>query len=78
METFTPLETRLSTELDTSRFCHGNSVSLADICLAGQAINNPRFAADISAYPTIQKIHDACMALAAFKAAVPAAQPDAE
>lgn len=77
-ETFAPLEARLSTEPDTDRFCHGDTVSLADICLAGQIINNVRFAVDMSAYPTIQRIHDACMVLAAFKAAVPAAQPDAE
>ncbi len=78
VKTFTALEARLSTEPDTDRFCHGDTVSLADICLAGQVINNVRFAADMSAYPTIQRIHDACMALAAFKAAMPAAQPDAE
>ena len=78
VKTFTALEARLSTEPDTDRFCHGDTVSLADICLAGQVINNARFAADMSAYPTIQRIHDACMALAAFKAAAPAEQPDAE
>ncbi len=78
VETFTPLEARLSTEPDTDRFCHGDTVSLADICLVGQVINNARFAVDMSAYPTIQRIYDTCMALAAFKAAAPAAQPDAE
>lgn len=75
---FSPLETRLSTEPDTGRFCHGDTVSLADLCVVGQIINNARFNVDMSAYPTIQRIHDACMALDAFKAAAPPAQPDAE
>jgi maleylpyruvate isomerase len=75
---FAPLETRLSTEPDTGRFCHGDTVGLADVCLVGQTINNARFTVDMSAYPTIQRIHDACMALAAVKAAAPPEQPDAE
>ena len=65
--TFAPLESRLSTEAETGDFCHGDSVGLADICLVSQVINNARFTVDMSAYPTIQRIHNTCMELAAFK-----------
>jgi len=75
---FEPLEARLASEPETGQFCHGNSVGLADICLVGQVINNDRFNVDTSPYPTIQRIYDACVELDAFKASVPAAQPDAE
>ncbi|MGP1255814.1 MAG: maleylacetoacetate isomerase [Kiloniellales bacterium] len=77
-ETFTPLEQRLSQEPETGRFCHGESPSLADICLAGQVLNNRRFSVSMADYPTIQRIFDACMALPAFEAAAPNNQPDAE
>jgi aspartyl-tRNA(Asn)/glutamyl-tRNA(Gln) amidotransferase subunit A len=49
----------------------------ADLCLAAQVINNARFAVDMSPYPTIQRIHDTCMALPSFEAAAPTKQPDA-
>ncbi len=75
---FEALETRLVNEAETGNFCHGDSVSLADICLAGQVINNERFNVDMSLYPTIQRVHSSCMALDAFKKAHPSAQPDAE
>lgn len=77
-ETFTPLEQRLSQEPETGRLCHGESPSLADICLAGQVLNNRRFSVSMADYPTIQRIFDACMALPAFEAAAPNNQPDAE
>ncbi|WP_208539287.1 maleylacetoacetate isomerase [Algihabitans albus] len=77
-ETFAPLEQRLSQEPETGQFCHGESPSLADICLAGQVLSNRRFSVSIADYPTIQRIFDACMALPAFEAAAPNNQPDAE
>jgi maleylpyruvate isomerase len=76
-EAFHALEARLSSEPDTGRFCHGDTPGLADLCLAAQVINNARFAVNMSAYPTIQRIHDNCMAIPAFENASPAHQPDA-
>lgn len=77
-EAFGPLEQRLSGEPETGRFCHGDTVTMADLCLVSQVANNGRFNVDMAPYPTIQRIHDACMEIDAFKAAAPANQPDAE
>lgn len=77
-ETFAPLEKLLSTSKGTGRFCHGDTPSLADICLVAQVANNGRFGVEISPYPTISRINAACMELPAFQQAAPANQPDAE
>ncbi len=76
--TFAALETRLASEPQTGTFCHGETPTLADICLVPQVINNTRFNVDMSPYPTISRIHKACLELEAFKKALPANQPDAE
>jgi maleylpyruvate isomerase len=71
------VEQALATSPETGTFCHGENVGLADICLAGQMINNKRFEVDDSHWPTVRRITAACLALSAFQAAMPAAQPDA-
>ena len=77
-ETFGPLERRLADDPETDTFCHGNVVTIADLCLVAQVANNARFDVDMSFYPTIRRITDACMALPAFQVAAPKNQPDAE
>jgi maleylpyruvate isomerase len=57
---------------------HGDVPSIADICLAGQVINNGRFEVDTSRYPSIERINNNCMALEAFTSAHPSVQADAE
>ena len=76
--TFGALEQRLANEKETGKFCHGDTPTLADICLVPQVINNTRFNVDMTPYPTISRIHKACLEIEAFKKALPANQPDAE
>ncbi len=75
---FAALETRLAGEPETGRFCHGDSPTLADLCLVPQVVNNARFECDMAPYPTIRRIHETCMELEAFQKARPMEQPDAE
>ena len=77
-EGFQPLEKILASSTHTGKFCHGDAPGLADICLAAQVVNNARFNVDMAPYPTISRIHAACMALPAFEKAAPWNQMDAE
>ena len=77
-EGFAALEQRLATEPETGRFCHGDRPTLADVCLVPQVVSSERWDTDLSSYPTVRRIHAACLELEAFVAAMPANQPDAE
>ena len=77
-EGFQPLEKILASSPQTKTFCHGNTPGLADICLVAQVTNNARFGVDMTPYPTISRIHAACMARPAFQKAAPENQIDAE
>ncbi|WP_011582873.1 MULTISPECIES: maleylacetoacetate isomerase [Chelativorans] len=77
-ETFKPLEDMLAADPRTGRFCHGDTPGLADICLYAQVLNNRRFGVDMSPYPTIARIFEACAAVPALAAAAPDRQPDSE
>lgn len=61
----------------TGTFCHGEQPTLADIYLVPQVINAQRFDCDLTPYPTITRIFEACMALDAFAEAHPRRTPDA-
>jgi maleylpyruvate isomerase len=75
--TLSAIDKALASSSLTGKFCHGDTVGLADICLVGQSVNNKRFEVDESHWPTISRIVSSCMALPAFQAAMPALQPDA-
>jgi maleylacetoacetate isomerase len=75
---FEALERQLSREAETGKFCHGDSPTLADICLVPQLANARRFNIDLSPYPTLIRIEAACNTLPAFADAEPSRQPDAE
>lgn len=59
-------------------FAFGEIPSLADICLIPQLASADRFRVDISGLSRLADIRRACLALPAFAAADPMAQPDAE
>ena len=77
-EGFSALEAMLLKSERTGSFCHGEHPSLADICLVPQVYNANRMKVDMSPFPIISAINDACMGLPAFASAAPEAQPDAE
>jgi maleylpyruvate isomerase len=76
-ETLSAVEKLLATSSSKGAFCHGDQVSMADICLVGQSVNNKRFNVDESQWPTISRIVATCHTLPAFEAAMPTRQPDA-
>ena len=72
------IESHLKKERDTGKFCHGNTVSMADICLAGQVIGaTGYFKCDVSGVPTVMRIYEECMKIEAFSSAHPLKQPGA-
>ena len=70
-------EALLAGDAATGAFCHGQTPGLADCCLVPQVFNARRFGVDMSAFPTIVRIEQACLALPAFDQARPEHQPDA-
>jgi len=71
------LETTLAADPRVATFCYGETPTLADCCLIPQVANAQRFECDLSAMPTVMRIHQACMALESFAKAAPGVQPDA-
>jgi len=74
--TFDALEAKLSRENSTGQFCHGDTPTLADLCLYAQVWNNRRFGISLEPWPTIARIFAALDMLPAFRDAAPPNQPD--
>jgi maleylpyruvate isomerase len=72
------LEQRLAADKRTGDFCFGNTPGLADCCLVPQIFNAQRFNCDLTSLPTLMRVNQHCLSLAAFVKAMPMNQADAE
>ena len=69
---------KFEAELGKSKFCYGDSPTMADCCLVPQIFNAKRYNSDLAPYPNTTRVFDACMKLEAFDRAQPSKQPDTE
>ena len=74
---FDAYEALLAADTKRGRFSHGDAPTLADCYLIPQIESARRFKVDLSKWPRIMAVEQACMALEAFQKAAPSQQPDA-
>ncbi|KAM9708959.1 maleylacetoacetate isomerase isoform 2-T2 [Menidia menidia] len=60
----------------SGKFCVGDEISMADICLVPQVYNAERFKVDVGQYPTIKRLNETLVEVEAFKVSHPLCQPD--
>ena len=67
----------MAADTKRGRFSHGDAPTLADVYLIPQVESARRFKVDLTKWPLIMGVEQACMALEAFQKAAPSQQPDA-
>ncbi|XP_044520896.1 maleylacetoacetate isomerase isoform X4 [Gracilinanus agilis] len=58
------------------KYCLGNEISMADLCLVPQVANAERYKVDLSPYPTVMRIYKTLLTMEAFQVSHPSRQPD--
>jgi len=71
------VEQRLASEAETGTFCHGESPTMADICLASILVVMRVFKIEVAGIPTVDRIMATCEAIDAFAKADPRRQAGA-
>jgi maleylacetoacetate isomerase len=74
---FGMMESFLTDNRKSGKYCFRDQITMADCCLVPQVFNAQRYNCDLAPYPTVMRIHEACMKLEPFIQAQPSNQPDA-
>jgi maleylacetoacetate isomerase len=72
------METLLAERKAPGRLCHGDTPTVADICLVTQVTPAQLFKLDLGPYKRVMEIYARCMEIPAFANSHPRKQPDAE
>ncbi len=70
------MEQLLAEKNPAGKFCHGDSPTVADICLVTQVTPAQLFKCPLDPYKRVMRVYDACMGIPAFADAHPRKQPD--
>ena len=74
---FDTIEALLAADPQRGEFCFGHAPTLADVYLVPQVESARRFKVDLTRWPRVLQVDEACGRLEASRKAAPAVQPDA-